>query len=213
MVLAWLDLRATGTRLYAAISRDHGATWSPDHLVYTSPAGTICQCCHPSVAIGADGRIVVLFRNSLDGRRDMYVTESRDGAVFTPALKQGAGSWVLAACPMDGGAVVLNGRGVSSIWRREGDVYQATDDGREMRLGAGQDPAAAAFAAGVDVVWNTPAGIVLQQAGATPVALAAGRFPAVLASPAATLAAWEDGGRVHTRLVPRVMAPSSVGPE
>jgi len=50
LVLAWLDLRAKGTRLYAAVSHDHGATWSPDRLVYASPSGTICQCCHPSIA-------------------------------------------------------------------------------------------------------------------------------------------------------------------
>src|SRR6185436_1997139 len=75
VVLAWLDLRQKGTRIFAAVSRDHGATWSPDRLVYTSPSGSVCECCHPSVAVADDGRIAIMFRNQVDGRRDMYVVE------------------------------------------------------------------------------------------------------------------------------------------
>ena len=63
VVLAWLDLRQKGTRIYAAVSHDHGATWSPDRLVYTSPSGSVCECCHPSVAVADDGRVAVMFRN------------------------------------------------------------------------------------------------------------------------------------------------------
>ncbi len=76
VVVVWLDLREKGTRIYAALSRDHGATWMPDTLVYASPSGTICECCHPSVAIGADGRVAIMFRNNLAGQRDMYLAES-----------------------------------------------------------------------------------------------------------------------------------------
>src|ERR1039458_7335964 len=53
----WLDLRQKGTRLYGSTSHDGGATWSPSVLVYESPSGTVCQCCHPSAAIDAQGRI------------------------------------------------------------------------------------------------------------------------------------------------------------
>src|SRR5690606_6078837 len=36
VVAAWLDLREKGTRIFAAVSRDHGATWRADTVVYTS---------------------------------------------------------------------------------------------------------------------------------------------------------------------------------
>ena len=68
VVVAWLDLRDKGTRLYAATSRDHGATWSPDALVYASPSGrfasaairrwrsttpTASRCCSATTSTGA----------------------------------------------------------------------------------------------------------------------------------------------------------------
>ena len=109
VIVAWLDLRDKGTRVYAATSRDHGATWSPDALVYASPSGSICECCHPSVAIDDGDGVAVLFRNHVDDRRDMYVVRSRDGATFGLAVKQGTGSWPLDACPMDGGAIATAG--------------------------------------------------------------------------------------------------------
>jgi hypothetical protein len=141
MVAAWLDLRQKGTRIYAAASADHGSTWQPDVLVYESSSGTVCECCHPSVAIAADGAIAVMFRNSLDGNRDMYVAVSRDaGRTFATARKQGTGSWALNACPMDGGDVEWIDDRIASVWRRAGDVFSVLGDGPERLLGAGADP-------------------------------------------------------------------------
>ena len=50
--------------------------------------------------------------NSLDGNRDMYLVRSEDGGrTFGPPEKLGAGTWKLAACPMDGGDLVRGGGG------------------------------------------------------------------------------------------------------
>ena len=202
-VLAWLDLREKGTRIYAAVSRDHGATWGPDTLVYASPSGKVCECCHPSVAIDADGRIAIMFRNSLDGRRDMYVARSRDGVTFAPPVKQGQGSWVLEACPMDGGGVALRGDVVSSAWRREDGIYAVSGSKAETRLGTGRDPALAQGDAGVDIAWAATEGIVLRQADGQDRTLGPGQFPSLLATREATLVAFESGGRVQVQRVPR----------
>jgi hypothetical protein len=51
---AWLDLRKQGTRLYGAYSADSGVTWSANVLVYESPDGTICQCCHLSAVFAEE---------------------------------------------------------------------------------------------------------------------------------------------------------------
>jgi hypothetical protein len=204
VVAAWLDLREKGTRIYAAISRDHGATWAPDTLVYASPDGAVCECCHPSVAVARDGRIAVLFRNHTGGLRDMYVVQSRDGAAFAPAVKQGQGSWTLAACPMDGGGLAIRSGDVATVWRREDAVFLA--DGlrpAEERLGAGKDPAIGVAANWLDVAWTGADGVALRQSGKPVVTLGPGRFPTLLALPTHTLVATEHQGRVEIRRVPR----------
>ena len=98
-------------RVYGASSEDGGGTWSASRLVYASPSGAVCTCCHPSVAVDDDGGVSVMFRNALGGSRDMYVARSTDGGrTFPPAAKVGAGTWKLEACPMDGGALAVDGR-------------------------------------------------------------------------------------------------------
>ena len=46
----WLDTPGKGKRLMGARSDDGGATWSKNLIIYQSPDGTVCECCHPSVA-------------------------------------------------------------------------------------------------------------------------------------------------------------------
>ena len=202
VVVAWLDLREKGTRIYAAVSRDHGATWTPDTLIYASPSGPVCECCHPSVAIGADGRVAIMFRNNLAGQRDMYLAESKDGVTFSPASKLGTNSWTLNACPMDGGAVAFNAEGVVSIWRREGDVFLTTARVPERRLGAGRDPVVAQFENHQDVAWSAPDGVVLERGGAL-IKVGPGRFPSIVSTRDHTVVAWEHDGQVMVRTVRR----------
>ena len=89
---AWLDKRGKGTQLYGARSTDGGATWSKNVHIYNSPEGTICECCHPSIAIDAAGQILVMWRNSMGGSRDMYLARSRDGVSFSKPEKLGTGT-------------------------------------------------------------------------------------------------------------------------
>jgi hypothetical protein len=209
VVLAWLDLRQKGTRIYAAVSRDHGVTWSPDRLAYTSPSGSVCECCHPSVAVGDDGRVAVMFRNPLEGRRDMYVIQSRDGAVFGPPVKQGTGSWPLEACPMDGGAIAIDATGTHAVWRREATIFASTtatrapESGPEQPLGIGRDPVVARLDQRVDMAWTGPGGIVVRQAGGASTTLGPGGFASLVALPAHTLVAYEHQGRVAVHVVRR----------
>jgi hypothetical protein len=136
----WLDLRAKGTQLYASRSTDGGRTWSPNSLVYQSPGGSICECCHPSIVIGADERPHVLFRNSLDGNRDMYVISGDADGVFGDAKRLGKDSWQLKGCPMDGGMLAVDRTGrIATAWRRQEAIFATVDD-REQSLGTGRQP-------------------------------------------------------------------------
>jgi BNR repeat-like domain len=200
---AWLDLRSKGMKLYAAVSRDGGATWGGDRLVYDSPSGTICQCCHPSVVVRRDGTVLVMFRNSLDGNRDLYLARGRPDGSFEPAQKLGKDEWAVTACPMDGGGLGITAGGeVVSVWRREQTVFAAEPGGRERKVGEGVNPALAND--GRTVAWVSPAGLNLTELGATePMTLdPKGNFPALGAfGDGSVIVAWERGGRtLVTRL-------------
>jgi BNR repeat protein len=199
---AWLDLRQTGTRVFAAVSRDAGATWSHDVAVYASPSGSVCECCHTSVVVSAQGRIGVMFRNQVEGYRDMYLAWSRDGYSFGPAAKLGEGTWSLQACPMDGGGLAMAGSDAITAWRREDGIFLAAPSAPERRIGEGRDPAVAVSGGQVDVAWSA-AGLVTLGRGQQKTTIGPGRFPTLLADGDHTLLAWEHDGRVEVRRVDR----------
>ena len=183
--------------------RDSGATWRADTLVYASPSGSVCECCHPSIAIGAAGDVSVMFRNSVDGKRDMYVVRSADGLTFGPAARLGVGSWTLNACPMDGGGLVVGPAGeLTAVWRREGTVFLSTPTSREQRIGDGRDAVVGLSGAHRDIAWSADAGVTLLRDGRIQV-LGAGRFPSLVSSPDRSVVAWEHQGHVRVQVVPR----------
>ncbi len=199
---AWLDLREKGTRLYGSKSSDGGITWSKNALIYESPDGTICQCCHPTLTTDASGRIYVMWRNALDGSRDLYLATSTDGQRFSSAQKLGTGTWKLNACPMDGGALAVNQGKVVSAWRRDSDVYLTEGDASERKVGTGKDVALAQGKRGIYVAWTQDAAIhILSPQATTPVLIGpAGGFANLLALPdRGVLAAWEANGSVETK--------------
>lgn len=209
----WLDLRSRGTQVMASTSDDGGKTWSKNVRVYRSPGGSVCECCHPSVAFDRQGSIHVLWRNSLNGARDMYVASSRDGGkAFGEAKKLGRGTWTLKACPMDGGALApLSGGALATVWRRKNEVFltRAMDD-EEQSLGAGEQPWLAATPAGPAAVWLTKRGgdLLFKAPGGSAVTLAAGASdPVIAAAPEGRLlvAAWEWQDGDQTQIVCRAL--------
>lgn len=193
---AWLDLREKGTRIYSSFSTDDGQTWSPNRLVYASPSGSVCECCHPTAVVGPAGMVAVLFRNSLQGSRDMYLVSSRDGGkTFNPAQKLGRGTWPINACPMDGGGLAVDATGeVVSIWRRDKQVFLARPGETERLLGTGKDPSVAVTKKGIYAAWTSGTAVVAISPGKIqPVTLdTKGGFAQIVALPAGSiLAIWE----------------------
>jgi hypothetical protein len=155
------------------------------------------------VAINTDAAMAVMFRNNLDGNRDMYVARSRDWTKLGPARKSGFGSWKLDACPMDGGALVLDGNDPISVWRRETDIYLAPLGQPEQRLGAGRDPVIDRLDDHQDIAWSAPNGVMLMRDGGPPAAIGEGRFPALASLRRRTVVAWESQGTVKILSLPR----------
>ena len=202
---AWLDLRSKGTRIYGSRSSDGGITWAKNVLVYESPDGSICECCHPSVVLDQQGRISVMWRNEMKGARDMYVSSSSDGIHFEKAQKMGTGTWLLNACPMDGGGLALDDGGLVSAWRRDGQLYLARPGEQETLLGNGKDVALAVGKKGVYTGWSSAGGIQIRlpDAKAAEPLHREGAFVNLLALPDGTiLAAWEHQGSLTVELLP-----------
>jgi hypothetical protein len=188
---AWLDDRNGRKEVFGATSRDDGRTWQADRLIYRSPEKSVCECCHPSAEFTPDGELCLMWRNSIKGNRDMYLSRSSDaGATFSAATRLGQLSWRLDGCPMDGGALASGREGaVQTIWARSGSIFLHAPGGVERRLGPGAQPTAAMGADGIWAAW-------LQQRPGPLVVLAPGTSePKVLAKSAndPSLAAAFDG--------------------
>ncbi len=201
---AWLDLRREGTRLYGAWSEDSGATWGANVQLYESPDGTICQCCHPSAAFTDSGALNVMWRNALKGARDMYLLRSAEGGQsFGKPEKLGESTWMLNACPMDGGGLTHADGRTMTVWRRELDIYMAEPGRPEVRLGEGKDVAVAASQDGIYALWVKGAQLVLWVDGKTEVLSEKAAMPALATLPAGgVLAAWEQDAGIALRKLP-----------
>ena len=194
----WLDLRNAGTELWSAASRDGGATWGANTRVYQSPDGHICECCQPTAAVDAQGRVAVMWRNWLGGSRDLYLTTSADGGkTFAAAQKLGTGTWRLNGCPMDGGAVAFNPLGKPlAVWRREKTVLVSETPATERPLSeVASQPVVAVGKGGAYFMWEQGGGLMLQRGSSAPVRFAE---KAAAASIAATpdrgpVVVWESG--------------------
>jgi len=135
----WLDLRDKHNKIFGAGSNDGGKTWSKNAMIYASPDTTVCECCKPSVVIEGNN-VYVMFRNWLNGNRDLYLIQSSDrGLTFSNAQKLGTGSWALNGCPMDGGGVVVQDKKVQTVWNRKGKIYTCEPGMPEQEIGEGRN--------------------------------------------------------------------------
>ncbi len=114
-------------------------TWGKNIMIYASPDTTVCECCKPSVVMKGN-HVYVMFRNWLNGNRDLHIIQSTDGGLnFGQAQKLGTGSWALNGCPMDGGELVLNNNGKpQTVWNRKGKIYACEPGKDEVELGQGR---------------------------------------------------------------------------
>jgi hypothetical protein len=216
MCCVWLDLRNRKTEIYAAVSGDGGQTWGKNILVYHSPDGSVCECCHPSVAFDAAGKLHVMWRNSLSGSRDMYLASSADGGnTFGKAVKLGKGTWPLDACPMDGGQLAISPKGdIFTAWRRDSEVFfTSTSGSSEQRIGVGKQPWIAAAKGGPHVLWlqDRTGQLMYLAPGARAAKQLAPKAndPVIAAAPGGsgpTVAAWEQRQGNETELMCQVVA-------
>jgi hypothetical protein len=137
----WLDTRAGGgNNIYFSSLVNKTARWSKNRLIYRSPDKLVCGCCKPNIAVQGS-EVVIMFRNWLNGSRDLYLTKSFDaGNSFSPAQKLGFDTWKLDGCPMDGGGLAIGASNViRTIWQRKGMVYFCEPGQSEVNIGKGRN--------------------------------------------------------------------------
>lgn len=201
----WLDLRGNRrNKLAGTRSTDGGRTWLKNQVLYQSPDGTICECCQLSV-VSQRNNVAIMFRNFLNGSRDMYLLTSADGGqTFGKAEKMGEGTWKLNACPMDGGGLFMASDGtVSTVWRRADKLFTARPNRPETELATGKNAKI--------VTTNKGDYVVFQQAGqlwtirpgqAQPVSIGEGAYPKLtLLSNDRVLCLWEQDGSVRAGFI------------
>ncbi|GAB4024346.1 exo-alpha-sialidase [Spirosoma gilvum] len=204
-VAAWLDLRGDKrNKLAGARSIDGGKTWSANKVLYQSPDGTICECCQVSV-VSHGPTVSIMFRNHLNGFRDMYLLQSTDrGQTFGKAEKLGEGTWKLAACPMDGGGLSVDQAGhLSTVWRRADKLYIDRPGQPETEIATGKNAKIASTSNGNYFVFQQAEqlwAITPQQK--QPVAIGLGAY-AKLAQLKndRVLCVWEHDGNVWARVL------------
>lgn len=136
----WLDIRDDKkNKICFATTTNHGKTWSKNKIAYQSPDGTVCECCKPNIVV-SQSKIYVMFRNWLNGSRDLYLLSSTNkGVTFNAPTKLGEGTWKLNGCPMDGGGLVVGEKyNISTVWQRNGEIYYAKPNEAEKQIAIGR---------------------------------------------------------------------------
>ena len=199
----WLDLRSGHNQVYGAASRDGGKTWSKNILVYASPDTTVCECCKPSVAIKGSN-VYVMFRNWLNGNRDLYLIQSSNGGnSFAAAQKLGTGSWPLKGCPMDGGAVAINDNAVpQTVWNREGTIYASEPGKEEKELGKGRSCTMATVNGKNVYAWVENGNVVVLKPQGTKKVVGKGQLPILKeVSNEHVMCVWENEKQIHDAIL------------
>lgn len=111
----WIDTRAMRSEtdngaLYTAISRDDGAAFGADTVLF--PEG-VCPCCQLTAAAAAGERVYLGSREVAGGFRDSTVARSDDGGRrFGPRVRLGTDRWAIDGCPLKPTVVAVAGEHV-----------------------------------------------------------------------------------------------------
>jgi len=201
----WLDLRSEKkNNIYFSSLSGKSARWSNNLMVYKSPDEHVCECCRPNISY-RNNRLVIGFRNWLMGSRDIYYTVSANkGKTFSNPKKSGTDTWRLNACPMDGGGISINEKGITSTaWRRNSDVIYWSENQPEQRIGTGKDVTMVESKGKTIVAWQENNHIKVMEMGKKSVVeIGTGVSPRIyITSSGQAICVWEDNKMVRYKVI------------
>jgi hypothetical protein len=201
----WLDIRiGRHNNIFFASLSGEKPKWTKNRMIYQSPDGHVCECCKPGIAVNGS-RLALMYRNWLNGSRDLYMSSSENGGqTFDASKKLGNGTWKLDGCPMDGGGITIDDAGqIHTVWQREGAVYYCRPGQPEINLGNGK---ICSFSSGLN---NDKIFIAMQHGGEVKIAdfnnresvtIGKGVFLKSVTLPGnKILCAWEQGNQIKVR--------------
>ena len=199
----WIDFRDQHNKIVGARSTDGGKTWSKNIMVYASPDMDVCECCKPSVQVNGDN-VYVMFRNWLNGNRDLYLIQSADGGLtFSQARKLGTGSWALNACPVDGGGIAINKNGnPETVWNRKGIIYACEPGKEEKKLGEGKNCTLESVNGKNVYAWVEDGEVIVLKPQDMKKNLGKGQLPVIKAiNNEHVLCVWEHNKKIHKAIL------------
>lgn len=201
----WLDLRLNKRNNIFFSSLPAGHThWLKNTLVYQSPDEHVCECCRPNIAVKGKN-VAIMFRNWLNGARDLYLATSVDkGGSFKSAFKLGNGTWMLNACPMDGGGMIFNADNtVGTTWQRQGTVYYCKPGESEKDLGKGRDCSISSNANETLVALSEGGNLKYKNVQTNEVTVVGnGSYLKIIALPnRSVLCVWEENHEIKSRVI------------
>lgn len=106
--------------VFFAVSSDGGRTFSPNRRV----ASEACPCCKTALAVSAQGRVYVGWRQVLPGDfRHIAVASSEDGVNFDAPTVVSDDHWELRGCPVSGPALAAgDGGALRVLWYTAGEA-------------------------------------------------------------------------------------------
>lgn len=108
-------------KLYANVSHDGGNTFGP--MVEIDSDFTPCSCCTTSAAYGADGRLAVLYRESANDDRDMFLILWDQEKKEVSRRQISTTPWKIDSCPMTYYTVTATKDGYTAVWPTKDRVY------------------------------------------------------------------------------------------
>jgi hypothetical protein len=199
----WLDLRNDKhNKIFGAKTTDNGKTWSKNILIYASPDKTVCECCKPSVAIDGNN-VYVMFRNWINGNRDLYLIQSTNGGrTFGEAKKLGKESWALNGCPMDGGGISISNGIPQTVWNSKGTIYAYQPNGKEQKLGEGRSCTMASINGKNIYAWVEKGDIIALTPNGLKKNLGKGQLPLIKTiDNGHAICIWENEKQIHKSII------------
>jgi hypothetical protein len=146
-----------------------------------------------------------MFRNNLKGNRNLYLATSTDGGkTFPSAQKLGEGDWKLNACPMDGGALVIDENGTpQTTWRRETKIYTATPGAPEKEISEGRTPSLAMVNGKATYAFTQNGNVTVLSPNGTKTELGKGNLPLLQTlNNNQLLCVWENDKQLKAAVIP-----------
>lgn len=192
-------------KVAGASSADEGMSWSKNRIIYKSPDSTVRECCKPSVQM-KDQLVVFMFRNWVDGNRDLYIMKSSDGGLrFNQEQKLKSGNWKLNACLMDGRGLVINpDNSIFTVWYRQEIIYGCEASQEESIVAKGKQPTIAGNSNKYFISYVNEGNVYCRMPDGNIVNLGQGRYPNLkLQDEGSSICAWEMAGKTYCTVLSR----------